>query len=53
MPPSMVGITDPVDSEPDGAYNVAPIVTNQNYISTNNPFSLWRLGGLVELTVSF
>lgn len=50
-------VTDPVDTEPDGIYNgdddVAPGFSNQNYIETKNPFSLFRYGLLAELTYSF
>ena len=50
---SVAAITDQVDSEPDGTYETAPIYTNQRYITTDNPFSQWRLGASFELGVSF
>ncbi len=50
---SMAAITDQADANTDGTYETAPIYTNQNYIDTNNAFSMWRLGGLFELTASF
>jgi len=50
-------ITDPVDTEPDGVYNgdddLPPDFSNQNYIDTQNPFSLFRYGLLAEMTYSF
>lgn len=50
---SVAAITDQQDSNSDGTYDVPPVYSNQNYISTNNPFSMWRLGALLELTYSF
>lgn len=50
---SVAGVTDQVDSDTDGTYEVAPGFSNQNYISTGNPFSLFRYGALIELTYAF
>ncbi len=52
---SVATITDPVDTTvpPDGTYDGAPTFSNQGYITTDNPFSQWRLGAMLELGVSF
>lgn len=50
---SRAAIIDQKDSNGDGIYDVAPVYSNQNYVVTDNPFSMWRLGALVELTYSF
>jgi hypothetical protein len=46
LPPEADGST------PDPAYD-APLLTQQSYISTNNPFSFLRYGALFELTGRF
>jgi hypothetical protein len=50
-------ITDPVDTDSDGIYNgdadEPPGFSNQSYIETQNPFSLFRYGLLAELTYAF
>ena len=52
---SAITLTDPSDGDPGNApnYDTAPTVSNQNYIETANPFSLFRYGLLAELTYSF
>lgn len=52
---SIASITDQSDSSvpADGIYDTPPVVTNQNVIWTDNPFSMWRLDGMLELSVSF
>jgi hypothetical protein len=44
-------ITDP--GPPGGPYNVDPIVVEQGYISTNNPFRMLRYGLMLEATYAF
>ena len=46
-------ITEQADADNDGTYETAPIFTNQRYISTDNPFKMWRIGGFLELTGKF
>jgi hypothetical protein len=46
-------ITDPQNADADPDFEVPPVVTTEDYISTSNPFSLFRYGALVELTYAF
>ncbi len=48
-------LTDPSDSDPseDPNFDTPPTVTNQGFIETANPFSLFRYGLLAEMTYSF
>jgi hypothetical protein len=46
-------VTDPSDTDGDGTLDGAPTVTQQGYVSTSNPFSLFRYGLLAELTYKF
>lgn len=50
---SVAAITDQTDSNSDGTYDTAPVYSNQSYISTDNPFSMWRYGAMMELTYAF
>jgi hypothetical protein len=53
QPPVAIPDTDPVEYEdPDPRYS-APTVTSDDYIDTNNPFSMFRYGLLAELTYAF
>jgi hypothetical protein len=44
---------DPADTIPPDPLYSAPIVETEDFISTNNPFSMFRYGLLAELTYSF
>lgn len=46
-------IGNPGDTEPDGIYDVDPVVNNAGYITTSNPFSMLRYGLLGEFTYAF
>jgi hypothetical protein len=46
-------IGDPTDSDADGVYDTDPSFFNGDYISTNNPFRMFRYGLLAEATYSF
>jgi len=46
-------VTDPIDTDGDGTLDGAPSVSQQGYVSTSNPFSLFRYGLLAELTYKF
>lgn len=48
-------LTDPSDSDAgaDPNFDTPPVVTNQSYIETANPFSLFRYGLLAEMTYAF
>lgn len=50
-----ITLTDPTDSDSaeDPNYDTPPVVTNQGYIETANPFSLLRYGLLAEMTYAF
>lgn len=51
---SAVTISDPTDSDPaPPAYDTPPTVSEQYYIDTTQPWSLFRYGLLAELTYSF
>ena len=44
---------NPGDTEPDGIYDIDPVVIESNFITETNPFSLFRYGLLAELTYAF
>lgn len=46
-------IGNPTDSDADGIYDTDPTFFNGNYISTNNPFRMFRYGLLAEATYAF
>jgi hypothetical protein len=46
-------VTDPIDTDGNGTLDGAPTVSQQGYVSTSNPFSLFRYGLLAELTYKF
>ena len=46
-------VTDPIDTDGNGSLDGAPSVSQQGYVSTSNPFSLFRYGLLAELTYKF
>ncbi|MBU1174249.1 MAG: hypothetical protein KKH72_02520 [Alphaproteobacteria bacterium] len=52
---SIASITNQTDTDapPDGVYDTPPTFSNQNVIWTDNPFSMWRLGAVLELSVAF
>lgn len=52
---SMAAVGDPTDSDPLNPpnFDTGPTFANQSYITTGNPFSLFRYGALFELTYSF
>jgi hypothetical protein len=50
---SRASIGDPGDADADGIYDTDPTFVNQNFISTNNPFRMLRLGVLAEATYAF
>lgn len=50
---SRATIGDPIDSDADGIYDTDPTFVNANFISTNNPFRMLRLGILAEATYAF
>jgi hypothetical protein len=50
-----ITVSDAVDTIPatPGFETPAKVVSSQHYISTANPFSLFRYGALLELTANF
>jgi hypothetical protein len=51
---SVARITDQEETTlGSGTYDIEPGFSNQGYITTDNPFSMWRVNGLLELTGSF
>ena len=46
-------VGNPVDSDADGIYDQDPTFTKGGYISTNNPFRMFRFGLLAEATYAF
>lgn len=49
-----VTLSDPQDTNADGTYDQGPsVLGTRRYISTDNPFSLFRYGALAELTYNF
>ncbi|WP_421760531.1 hypothetical protein [Devosia sp.] len=52
---SAITLTDPSDSDVTAApnYDTPPTVSNQGYIDTATPFSLFRYGLLAEMTYKF
>lgn len=50
---SAASIGNPVDSDLNGTYDTPPTFVEGNFISTNNPFSMFRYGVLGELTYRF
>lgn len=46
-------IGDPGDADVDGIYDTDPTFVNGGFISTNNPFHMFRLGVLAEATYAF
>lgn len=46
-------IGNATDSDADGVYDTDPTFFNQEYISTNNPFRMFRYGLLAEATYAF
>lgn len=48
-----VQITNPGDTEPDGVYDIDPVVTSGGFIQTVNPFSMFRYGLMAEAAYRF
>jgi hypothetical protein len=46
-------IGDPGDADFDGVYDTDPTFVEQDFISTNNPFRMFRFGLLAEATYAF
>lgn len=46
-------VGDPGDADADGVYDTAPTFVKQEFISTNNPFRMFRYGLLAEATYAF
>ncbi len=46
-------IGDPTDADLDGTYDTKPSVVKQDFISTNQPFKMFRYGILGEMTYAF
>lgn len=48
-----VQIANPGDTEPDGVYDIDPVVTSSGYIQTVNPFAMFRYGLLAATAYRF